>query len=147
MKRKDPNLSEKLAALVIHVFEIDREHAKQMTTAQLLSLVQFDHDPVQVEVAQAIGWTPAQYNHPTNLRARLILDHRHKTATEDIPIIRKTDRISEAHAAFQRRILAKGSDSAHDVGTTGTKPRPTLRSRPFQKAPEGHKWFKKRGKA
>lgn len=146
MRRKDPNLSEKLAALVIHVFEIDRDHAKQMTTEQILSLAQFDHDPVAVEVAQAIGWTPAQYNHPTNLRARLILEHRHKTATKDIPEIRKTDRISEAHAAFRRRMLAKGADSAHNVETTGTKPKARLRSRPFDKPPEGRKWFKRRTK-
>lgn len=142
MKRKDPNLREKLAAVLIHLFDIPREHAKQMTAEQIVSLAQFDHDPVQVEVAIAIGWTPSQYNHPTNLTARMILDHRHKTATKDIPVIRKTDRISEDHKAFQARVLAKGSDPPPERA----KPKAKMRSRGFQPAPPGHKHFRRRPK-
>lgn len=143
MKRKDPTLSEKLAALVIQHFDIDYEHAKKMSTAEILSLVQTDHE-VHAAVAIANGETPKQYNHPSRLTIRLYKDHRHKTAKYDIPAIAKSDRISPEHEAFQRRILAKsGQDSG--VATTEAKPRAKMKSRGFQKAPEGHQWFKRKG--
>lgn len=145
MKRKDPTLSEKLAALVAQHFGIPHEHTQQMSTADILSLVETDHN-VPVAVAIANGETPKQYNHPSRLTIRLYKDHRTKTAKYDIPAIAKSDRISPEHEAFQRRMLAKsGQDSDSGVAPTETRPRAKLRSRGFQKAPEGHQWFKRRG--
>lgn len=145
MKRKDPTLSEKLAALVLQHFDIDYEHAKKMSTAEILSLVQTDHE-VHVAIAIANGETPKQYNHPSRLTVRLYKDHRTKTAKYDIPAIAKSDRLSPEHEAFQRRMLAKsGQDSDPGVAPTETRPRAKLRSRGFQKAPEGHQWFKRKG--
>ena len=53
------------------------------------------------------GMTPAEYNHPTNLTPRPIMEHRIKTATRDVPTITKGNRISAAHEDFKRRVLAK----------------------------------------
>lgn len=108
MDRKQPTLREKLAALALTIKVEDdgqlvplvtRDEAKQMTADQILSLLQWDHDPVPV----ALGGT----NHPTNLVARPILEHRIKTAKKDVPAIAKTERISKSHQEFQRKLLAK----------------------------------------
>lgn len=115
-----------------------------MSTDQILSLVQVDHDPVPVAIAVSLGWTPEEYNAPSNLTLRLIKDHREKTAKRDVPAIYKSDRIAEDHAAFQNRILAK-SDQSHtqSVKKSVTDAVTKIKSRPFQKAPEGHQWFQK----
>lgn len=108
MTRKRPTSDEKVAALVLTMMVeedgklvpfLDREMAKQMTAAQIASLVEWDHYPVPV----ALGGD----NHPTNLVARPILEHRTKTAKIDVPAIAKTARISAAHEDFKRRVLAK----------------------------------------
>lgn len=146
MKRKDPTLREITAAMIAQHFGIPHDHVEAMTTEQILSLVHVDHDPVPVAIAVSLGWGPKQYNHPSNLTIRLIADHREKTAKHDIPKIYKSDRISDEHAAFQRRVLSKsGQDSVDGVADQITKPRAKLRSRGFAKAPEGHRWFQ-RGK-
>jgi hypothetical protein len=114
--RKTPTLKEKLAAFVLTmkieedgklVPLVTREEAKQMTTDQILSLVQADHDPVPVAIAVPLGWTPEQYNHPTNLTMRAIIGHRIKTATKDVPQIAKSNRLSAQHQDFQRRMLRR----------------------------------------
>lgn len=116
MKRKDPTLKEQLAAMILTlqieedgklVPLVTRDEAKQMTTEQILSLVQADHDPVPIAIAVPLGWTPEQYNHPTNITMRAIIGHRIKTATKDVPAIAKSNRISAEHQDFRRRILAK----------------------------------------
>ena len=138
-RRVPPNGRQILAAAIAQIFNIPREHLKLMTVDQIISLIQTDHDPVLVAVAQDLGWTPDQYNHPSNLTLRLIPDHGWKTATKDIPDLRKSDRIEDKHREFQSRILAKGQEEP--------PPRKTSRipSRPFQKAPDGAKFdFKTR---
>lgn len=104
-KRKNPNLSEKLAAALLMIFDIPREHAKAMSTEQILSLVQFDHDPVHFSIARDLGWTPDQYNHPSNLTARLLMDHAEKTNKRDKPAIAKSKRLTHAQEEFRRRML------------------------------------------
>ena len=145
MKRKPPTLREMLAAAVAQIAGIPRDHLKAMHVDQILSLIEVDHDPVPIAVAVPLGWTAAQYNHPSNLTIRLKADHRWKTAKKDQPAIAKSDRLSPEHEAFQRRMLAKsGQTSDSDVATTEAKPRAKMKSRGFQKAPEGHKHFQRR---
>lgn len=105
-KRKDPTLREKLACVLLDLLElqgdgIPREHAKQMTADQIISLFQFDHAH---RVESGGG------NHPTNLTARLIKRHREKTAKVDVPQIRKGDRLAEKEdehrLAMRNKLLA-----------------------------------------
>jgi len=93
--RKDPPLREKLAAALRELFQIPHEHAKQMSAEQIMSLVQFDHNEYHAHDGSDEHW---------NLTPMLILPHREKTKT-DIKVIRKVDRISEAQAEFQRRLM------------------------------------------
>lgn len=130
-KRKNPNLSEKLAAALLMIFDIPREHAKIMTTEQILSLVQFDHDPVHFSIARDLGWTPDQYNHPSNLTARLLMDHAEKTNKRDKPAIAKSKRITSEHEAFRRRILR--SIDGDNRPEKPIKPKAKIRSRGFDK--------------
>lgn len=114
--RKDPNMTEKYAALVMTlVVEVDgelvplvsREEAKQMTAEQIASLVHADHDPIPFAIARDLGMTPKEYNHPTNITIRPILAHRIKTAKHDVPQIAKGNRISAEQQDFQRRMLCR----------------------------------------
>ena len=114
--RKPPTLKEKLAAFVLTmkveengqlVPLVTRDEAKNMTTEHLLSLLQWDHSPVPVATAVALGMTADEYNHPTNLTPMPIVAHRIKTAKTDVPTIAKGNRISAAHEDFQRRLLRK----------------------------------------
>jgi len=110
---------------------IPYEHAKQMTAREVMSLFEWDHG-----IHKAIDGPDKHWN----LTARMIMEHRFKTHKIDRPQIRKTDRLSEAHTEFQRKILAK-SGAASDVAETETKPKSSwpkgrkLQSRGFQKKP------------
>jgi hypothetical protein len=121
-------IEEELACALVHLLGIPREHAKNMTAEQVRSLVQFDH-----VVHHAIGGEHVHHN----LTPRQILDHREKTHTIDRPQIRKTDRIGDKEAAFQARVLAKSGQEA--PAAPKTKPKVKIKSRGFQKPPEGHK--------
>lgn len=128
MKRKDPTLSEKLAALVVQHFQIPHEHAKAMTTAEILSLVETDHN-VHVKVAVANGESPEVYNHPSRLTVRLYKDHRIKTAKVDIPALAKSDRVAKAQEELRRQLLTK--TQIIEEQPTQERPRSRLKSRPF----------------
>lgn len=144
-KRKPANMRQKLACLVAMHYGIPYDYLTGMTVEQILDLVEWDHDPVPVAVALSLGWTPERYNHPANICPRLRHDHWTKTANEDIPKIRKSDRIETAHKAFVARILAKTQD-ADDGEPQAQRPKRKMVSRGFQKRPHGHKyaWSKKR---
>ena len=109
MKRTDPNLTDKLCSMIILHFGIPHQVAKGMSRKQILGLMVWDHAPVAVATAVALGWTPDQYNHPSNISGLLALSPVHdvKTATVDIPQIAKDNRISAAHAQFRQMIMAK----------------------------------------
>lgn len=140
--RKDPTVRQKCAALAAAFVALPHEKAKTMTADEMIGLVDFDHYPVAHAIARDLGWTPKEYNHPSNLVPRKPADHDVKTNTVDIPQIAKTKRLSKEHEDFQRRILAKaGQADESSVEETKPKRKATLRSRGFQKAPEGHKWF------
>lgn len=121
MKRVDPRMIEICAALIIEFVTVEdengndvplvtRDEAKLMTAEQIFSLTQRDHDPIRVETAIALGWTPRQYNHPTNISVKAIKSHRVKTAKKDIPEIAKGDRITAEQAEHRRRMLAKAGE-------------------------------------
>lgn len=137
MKRRPPTLKEKLACMIMLYLQMPYEHAKTMSVADTLGLVDWDHDHIPVAIAIANGETPGQYNHPSRLKPRFSEDHAVKTATVDIPQIAKADRLSDAHKAFQARILAAkvGTDSSVPVRSKKS-PWPQgrkMQSRPFQK--------------
>lgn len=112
------------AALAAQVFGIAHEHQVLMHEDQMLSLVHRDHFPIP----HAEGGS----NHFSNVRARLIGEHREKTRTIDIPGIAKRKRVrraQEEHSArmaaklfgapppsprkFKRRIASRGFDKGH----------------------------------
>lgn len=103
--RRAANLREKLAAMIVAHFQIERDHAKAMSVEQILSLIEVDHDPVHFAIARDLGWTAEEVHHPSNLTVRLISGHREKTR-QDIRVVRKVDRVSRAHQEFRSRMLA-----------------------------------------
>jgi hypothetical protein len=148
MRKRKAHISmrEKLASALAHLMvEVDGkleraipyDDAKRMTAEELCSLYHFDHGIPEAIDGETRHW---------NLTPRFIAEHRRKTANQDIPAIHKTDRLAEGHEAFRRRVLAKsGQDLGTGVEKPAAKPRSMLRSRGFQKAPPGHKWFKRKG--
>lgn len=146
MKRKDPNSTEKLAALVMTlkvevngelVPLVTREEAKKMTADQVASLIHLDHDPIPFAIARDLGMTPEEYNHPTNLTPRPIMEHRIKTATRDVPTIAKGNRISAAHEDFKRRVLAKVTGEATEEAPKRKATFPGSRQSQFKKKING----------
>lgn len=150
MKRKDPNLTEKLAAFVLTmripdengnlVPLVTREEAKLMTAEQIVSLIQVDHNPVRVETAIALGWTPREYNHPTNLTPLPIMAHRTKTATVDVPEVAKSDRITAEQQEFRRRMLSKSGqtpDEPRNHQTRKSSPMPGSKDSGWRKPMRG----------
>lgn len=144
-KRKPATKDEKLAAALIIILKLTRAESKEMTTKQINDLVEWDHMPVPFAIARDIGWTPAQYNHPSNLVPVLKAEHRTKTNKQDIPAIAKTDRISPAHKEFQSRVLATktGQGEATSKPASKLKSGTKIRSRGFEKGqrklPKGRK--------
>ncbi len=110
MSRNFP-LRDKLAAALAIIAGVPYEHRKLMTADQIISLFQFDHDPIP---------HAAPFNGPAvhwNCTPRLIngeslagIGHREKTKT-DVSEIYKTRRISAAHEEFRQRLLAKGGQA------------------------------------
>lgn len=138
MKRKQPTDRELLCAAILQLAGIPHEQAKTMTRKQIRALMHGDHDPVPYAVARDLGWTPDEYNHPSNLTLRLVVGHQEKTARRDIPQIAKNKRITKEQAAFQARILAPGVQ--RNLADEKPKPKAKIKSRGFQKPPEGHKY-------
>lgn len=101
--RKHISLKTKLAAAIGALF-FTYDERKELSEDQILSLIQWDHDP--------IPHTPP-YNGPDtheNLTPRLIVPHRVKTATVDIPRIAKGRRVAKAEQEFINRLLTPRMD-------------------------------------
>lgn len=107
--RTDPNLTDKLCSMIIAHFGIPHEVAKGMSRKSILAMMVWDHYPVAVATAKALGWTPDQYNHPSNISGLLALAPTHdiKTATVDVPLIAKGKRITPQQEEFRAKMLAK----------------------------------------
>jgi hypothetical protein len=105
-------LTERLAAALGQLFEIPYDHRKGMTAEQVISLCQCDHG-----IHHAIGGPHTHWNYTW----RQILEHREKTHKIDRPQIRKTQRLTEAHLEFQRR-LGRKTDPADAAEKNATPP-------------------------
>lgn len=93
------NCKTKLAAALLRLNDIPYEHAKMMTSEQIISLYQFDHYPVRkCDGGPDEAW---------NLVPRLIAAHRDKTATMDAPAIAKGKRLRRKWAKHRQRMEAK----------------------------------------
>lgn len=127
--RKTPNLSIKLAAALLQIRDkdgeplIEWEHAKVMSTSQILSLFDWDHYPIRVEAG---GPTEAW-----NLVPRFKPVHRIKTAKIDIPEIAKIRRITKKEQEFRDRLLAKGF--AEDFPNTWSAKKTRWPKRPMRR--------------
>ncbi|MDC7784827.1 hypothetical protein PQJ75_00980 [Rhodoplanes sp. TEM] len=107
--RKHISLKTKLAAALLTLRRVDEngvlvpiiphEHAKLMSAEQIISLFQWDHYPIP----HALGGP----DEPWNLQPELIRPHRVKTATQDVPTIAKTKRLSAEQEEFRRRVLER----------------------------------------
>lgn len=115
-RRRQPNLSEKLAAALLQLGHVPYEDAKQMTAAQINSLYQFDHYPVRYENDGPTA--------PWNLVPRLIKAHREKTSKVDRPAGAKAVRIDRGNLGHRLNMLAKAADEP--------RRRSRIPSRPFQ---------------
>lgn len=106
MKRGHISYKTKLvAALCQMMHEVDgkfeliftHEEAKALSEDQILSLFDWDHDPVP----HAEGGEDVHYN----LNPKLKVPHRVKTRTIDVPRIARNKRVSKEHEAFRQRML------------------------------------------
>jgi len=115
MTRRQPTLTERLAAALLALGDIPFDHAKAMTAAQIVGLYQFDHWPIRVEAGGD--------NHPSNLRPMLIKAHREKTARDhgEIGKIRRTRRAQDEHV---RRLLAKANGEPRRKSRWPSRPFP-----------------------
>lgn len=99
------NLTTKLAAALLQMRDaggeriIPHDDAKKLTSAQIVSLFQFDHDPIRR--------TDGGPDEAWNLTPRLIRAHRIKTAKIDQPAMAKDRRIDDKWSAFTRA-MAEG---------------------------------------
>lgn len=120
MKRKEPTLTDKLAAALRELLGIPYEHAVQMTAEQIISLVQWHHIHYHRDSANDEHW---------NLDPLPIRAHKERTAKIDLPQIGKTKRLTKAHEEFRRTILTPRDE------------------RPVKKSRWGSRQFQKRRKA
>jgi len=80
---------------------VEWDHAKLMSSTQIVSLFQFDHYPIRHEAGGP--------DEAWNLVPRLIVPHREKTK-KDVGEIAKIKRISKAEEEFRRRLLTPRED-------------------------------------
>lgn len=142
-KRKAISGDTKLAAALLTMLRQDEsgamvpvippEHAQHMTAREVISLFHFDH-----VVPHALGGSDAHHN----LVPRPLMEHRHKTATVDVPQIAKTKRIEAKQAEFRRTVLAKVGIEI-EAGSVGKRHKRKIPSRPFPKAEKRQAWGKR----
>jgi hypothetical protein len=104
MIRRDPNLSEKLACVLLLLKVGDEwlipEPIRSSGSAKdIIALIQFDHDP--------IPYANGGGTQPQNLTPRSVAQHREKTATVDLPRIAKGKRLARSAKETRRIILAR----------------------------------------
>jgi hypothetical protein len=136
-RRRQPNLTEKLAAALLRLAEggrplIPEPLRSEGTAQQICAAVQFDHDPIPY----ANGGTTA----PQNLTPRSIAGHQAKTAKVDIPRMSKGKRLSEKQQAFGRKLLAKAGQiaDAHAQRKRKGPPLPCGRNSAYKKPLNGN---------
>jgi hypothetical protein len=139
-RRAHIRLKTKLAAALCHMLRddgtgnlvpiISYEDAKQMSEEQILSVFQFDHDPI----AKHLDGPDEHWN----LKPRPIIEHRQKTAQIDTPQAAKAVRLSAEHEDFRQRMLAKaGQGEAPSQRQGKGRPMPGSRRSGFRKKMDG----------
>jgi hypothetical protein len=113
--RKEPTLKDKLAAALRELGTIPFDHARLMTADQIISLFQFNHILYHTHEGSDEHW---------NLEPLLIKAHRKRTAEIDVPQIAKTDRITEAQAAFRKRLMTPRDERPPKRSRFGSRPFP-----------------------
>lgn len=121
MKRKEPTLTDKLAAVLRELLEIPYEHAKLMSAEQIISLVQWHHIHYHADGHGVEHW---------NLDPLLIGGHKLRTAKIDIPQIAKTKRITAAQEELRRRLLAPRDERPPKKSRWGSRPFNRKKERP-----------------
>jgi len=119
-------------------FVITREETKNMEPEEIKALFRS-----RVQVEHMVPHALTQDDHPSNLQFLAPADHKPKTA-RDVKAIAKSKRIAKKEAEFRRRLLAKSADDAENTQPIRRKAK--IPSRPFAKAPEGHKWFRSKNR-
>jgi len=117
-RRKDPTLTNKLAAALREVVKIPHAHAKLMTAEQIISLFQFHHIEYHATEGSDEHW---------NLEPMLIAPHKERTAKIDVPQIAKTKRIAKANDDFVRRLLMPRDERPPKQSRWGKRPFPKRR--------------------
>lgn len=132
-RRGHIRMIDKAAALAAQVLEIPYEHRVLMSAEQVMSLLNFDHDPIP----HVHGGSDEHFN----LTGLSIMAHRQKTAKIDVPQIAKTDRIATENTRHQAIMAAKtalaGPDPAAVIQALAPVakkqwPKRKLEGRPFQ---------------
>ena len=116
-----------VAALCQMMHEVDgkleliftHEEAKALSEDQILSLFHFDHDPIP----HAEDGPDEHYN----LVPKLIVPHRIKTRTEDVPRIAKNKRVSKDHEAFRALMLTPRDERPVKKSKWASRPFPKRR--------------------
>lgn len=104
---------------------MDHDTARTLTAAQIISLFDKDHWPkLKVNGGPNVFW---------NCTWRPKQQHRIKTATQDIPALRKGDRIHAQQAEFRRSLLAKAGQAEAEPPSEPHKFKRRWPSRPFPK--------------
>lgn len=104
------------------------EHARQMTSDQVLALFQRDHCPIRHEM----GGPNVHWNCQWLFKG----DHGRKTAKKDQPEIAKSKRIRKKEEEFRDRLLARNpiaGDGVALAGRTASRSTGKIKSRGFQK--------------
>lgn len=95
---------------------LNHDEAKALSEDQILSLFAFDHDPIP----HAEGGEDVHYN----LRPELIVPHRRKTATIDVPGIAKRKRVAKGHIEHTRTMLTPRDQRPPKQSRWGSRPFP-----------------------
>lgn len=131
--RKQPNLTEKLASALLHIRRgvdgddwLIKGDLRNASAKAICSAVDFDH---------LRRWTEGGDNRPQNLQPLPRAEHREKS-NKDNTEVAKGKRFGEAHAEFQRRLLAKQEGNPLPKPTRSKKGYAKIQSRGFPSAEE-----------
>lgn len=124
-KRGHVSLKTKLAAALCQMMhEVDGKlepifthaEARELSEDQILSLFQWDHSVTpHAEGGEDVHW---------NLEPKLIVPHRIKTKTIDVPGIAKRKRVAKKEAEFRERILTPRDQRPPKKSRWGSRPFP-----------------------
>lgn len=146
MKRKEPTLTEKLAALHIEIETLrgrpiaDWSVIRDMTPSQILQLFAWHHVTYHTWIEEA-----RLRNHPSVITPLYVPVHDERTAKTDIPVIAKSKRIRKNRLIHKAKMAEKMGEI---VEVPKMRPKKKIQSRGFQgsrKFDGTIKWKSKKG--